>query len=95
MTNVKQTIVPAVPTIRELQVGDFVREYKRDLYMVVRTGSNTYNVVAISGSSRGTVKFSSSEDTLRGLARRLKDYGDMSLVEVSELDVKISSEVLY
>ena len=95
MTNVKQTIVPAAPTMRELKVGDFVREYKRDLYMVVRTGSNTYNVVSISGSNRGVVKFSSSEDSLRDLARRLKDYGDMSLVEVSELEVKISSEVLY
>lgn len=95
MTNVKQTIVPAVPTIRELKVGDFVREYKRDLYMVVRTNGSAYNVVAISGSNRGTVKFSSSEDSLRDLARRIKDYGDMSLIEVSELDVKISSEVLY
>lgn len=95
MTTVKQTIVPAVPAMRDLKIGDFVREYKRDLYMVVRDDDGDYNVVAISGSNRGHSKFSSPASSLSELARRLKNYGDMSLAEVVELEVKISTEVLY
>lgn len=95
MTNVKQTIVPSKPEVRELKVGDFVREYKRDLYMVIRDDCDDFNLIAVSGSNRGHVKFDTAPATLSDLGRRLKNFGDMSLVEVSELEVKISSEVLY